>query len=153
VARFLRALRSAVLVESRHGRAAEIAGWSNAASAVAVALLGAAVAWSAMGANAAWLGLGLGALTIMLLRVALTHRVTVWVAAVLGTVTVAALGGSLAWLFAHVIEIPALPPVFAVLGGLVAALAPAASYAQLARRRAESVRDSLIDPISVPYSR
>lgn len=148
--RFLRALRSAIFVESRQGRAAEIAGWSNAASAVAVAAAAVALAWSRLGGHALWLGVATGALTFLLLRLALTHRVTVWIASVLGTLTIAALGGSLTWVFAHVLEMPTLPPIAAVLGALVSSLAPAWSYAQLARRRAESIRDSLIDPVSVP---
>lgn len=151
--RFFRAVYQAIFVASRQGRAAEIAAWSNAAGALAVGGGVAALAWSRMGSGAAWLGLGVGAVTLLLLRLALTHRLTVWVASLLGTLTVAACGGSLTWLFAHVLEMPSVPPVAAVVGALLAALAPAWSYAQLARRRAESIRDSLIDPISVPHSR
>lgn len=148
--RVFRALRSAIFVESRQGRAAEIAGWSNAASAVAVAACAVALAWSRLASNALWLGLATGAITLFLLRLALTNRVTVWIASVLGTLTVAGLGGALTWVFAHVVEMPTLPPIAAVLGAFLASLGPAWSYAQLARRRADSIRDSFIDPISVP---
>ena len=148
--RILRALRSAILVESRQGRAAEIAGWSNAASAVAVAAGAVALAWSRLGSHALWLGLPTGAVALFLLRLALTHRMTVWIAAVLGTLTIAVLGGLLSWVFAHALEMPTVPPIAAAVGALLASLAPAWSYGQLVQRRAESVRDSLIDPVSVP---
>lgn len=151
--RLVRALAHAVFVESRQGRAAEIAAWSNGACAVAIAIGAFALAWPLMHGNAAWLALISGALTLLLLRLALTNRVTVWIASALGTLTVAAAFGSLTWLFAHVIEIPSLPPVAAVLGGLLGALAPAWSYAQLARRRADAIPDSLMEPVSAPFSR
>jgi hypothetical protein len=78
----------------------------------------------------------------------------VWVAAVAGTVTISALGGSVAWLFAHVVDSALAPSIAAVAGALGAALAPAWGYAQLVRRRAEHIRDSLIDPpVSAPTSR
>ena len=152
-ARLLSALRHAIFDESRQGRAAEIAGWSNAASAVVIAAGVGAFTWSRLGLHAVWVGLAVGAITLALLRLALAHRTTVWIASTLGTLTLATLGGSLAWLFAHVLEIPSAPSIAAILGALGAALAPAWSYAQLARRRAEHIRDSLIEPISVPRSR
>lgn len=151
--RIVRALRHAIFDESRQGRAAEIAAWSNGASACAVALGVTVLGWGHAPIHGAWLGLGAGAVTLLLLRLALAHRVTVWIAAVLGTVTIAALGGSLAWLFAHVIEIPSAPRIAGVLGATLAALAPGWSYAKLVRRRADAIRDSLIDPVSVPGSR
>ena len=151
--RVLSALRHAIFDESRQGRAAEIAGWSNAASALAVAGGTTALTWSRIPVHAAWVGLVAGALTLLLLRLALTHRTTVWIASAIGTLTLSALGGSLAWLFAHVLEVAWAPSVAAVVGALLAALPPAWGYAQIARRRAECVRDSLIDPISVPRSR
>ena len=76
-----------------------------------------------------------------------------WIAAGFGTLTIAALGGALAWLFGHAVESPAAPSIAAVLGALFASLGPAWSYAHLARRRAEDVRDSLLAPVSVPHSR
>lgn len=152
--RLVRALHHAVFVESRQGRAAEIAAWANGASACAVALGATALAWSHMAPrHAACLGLGAGAVTLLLLRLALAHRLTVWIASAIGTVTIAALGGSLAWLFAHVLEIAAAPPIAALIGALGAALAPAWGYGQLVRLRAELVRDSLLDPLGDPRSR
>jgi hypothetical protein len=142
-----------VLDESREGRAAEIVAWSNGLSAVAVAAAVTASGWSRFFMHSTWLGLGAGALTLLVLRLALTHRSTVWVAAMLGTLTVAALGGSLAWLFGHVVEMPAAPSIAAVSGALASALPPAWSYAHFARRRASNVRDSLVEPVSVPSSR
>ena len=119
------------------------------AVAVAVTVLG----WERLPVHAAWIGLLAGALALVVLRFALTHRLTVWFAAAVGTLTVAAVGGTLAWLFGHVVEIASAPSIAAVAGALLAALAPAWSYANIARRRAEDVRDSLIDPISAPRSR
>jgi hypothetical protein len=149
----LRRIHHVVFAESREGRAAEIAAWSNGASALAVAAATAGFGWSRFGVHATWLGLGAGIVTLLVLRLALAHRFTVWFAAAIGTLTVAALGGSIAWLFGHVVETPAAPSFAAVLGALAAAAAPAWSYARLARRRASSVRDSLLDPVSVPSSR
>lgn len=151
--RALRAIRHAVFDESRGGRAAEIAAWSNGASAVAIAAAVTALGWERLPVHAAWVGLLSGALALVVLRFSLTHRLTVWFAAAVGTLTVAAVGGALAWLFAHVVEIAAAPSIAAVGGALLAALAPAWSYASIARRRAEDVRDSLVEPVSAPRSR
>lgn len=138
---------------SRGGRASEIAVWSNAASALAVAGGVVALTWPSLNVHAAWIGLGVGALAFIGLRLSLAHRLTVCIAAAFGTLTIAALGGALAWLFGHVLDSPSAPSIAAVLGALVAALAPAWSYAHLARRRGEGRRDSLLEPISVPGSR
>lgn len=146
-------LRHVVLDESREGRAAEIVAWSNGLSAIAVAGAVTAFGWSRFSVHSAWIGLAAGAFALLVLRLALTHRSTVWLAAAVGTSTVAALGGSLAWLFGHAIEVPWLPSIAAAVGALVAALAPASSYAHFARRRASAVRDSLVEPVSVPSSR
>ena len=149
-----RALQHALFHESRQGRAAEVASWSNAASAVAIAAGVTACAWSSLPVHSAWLGLLAGALTFIGLRLTLANRFTVWIAATVGTLTVAALGGGLAWLFAHVLESAAAPSIAAVAGALLAAALPAWSYAHVARRRAEGVRDSLVEPpISAPRSR
>ncbi len=142
-----------MLDESRGGRAAEIAAWSNGASAVIVAAAITVIGWNRLPLHAAWAGLCGGALMLVVLRLALTHRLTVWLAAAAGTLTVAAAGGALAWLFAHVLEEAAAPSIAAVIGALVAALAPAWSYAQIARQRAGDERDSLVEPISAPHSR
>jgi hypothetical protein len=151
--RALRALRHVVLDQSREGRAAEIVAWSNGLGAVAVAGAVTVFGWSRFSVHSAWIGLAAGALALVVLRLALTHRSTVWLAAAVGTTTIAALGGSLAWLFGHVVEVPAVPLIAAALGALLAALAPAWSYAHFARRRASDVRDSLVEPVSVPSSR
>jgi len=90
---------------------------------------------------------------LVVLRLALTHRLTVWFAATVGTLTVAAAAGAFAWLFAHVIEVAAAPSIAAIIGALLASLAPAWSYAQIARQRAGDVRDSLVEPVSAPRSR
>jgi hypothetical protein len=153
LARTLRAIRHAVFDESRGGRAAEIAAWSNGASALAVAAAVTVRGWERLPVHAAWVGLLAGGLTLLALRLALAHRLTVWLAAVAGTLTVAAVGGTLAWLFGHVVETAAAPSIAAVAGALLAALAPAWSYANIARLRAGDVRDSLVDPVSAPRSR
>ncbi|MDB4934386.1 MAG: hypothetical protein JWP87_1358 [Labilithrix sp.] len=142
-----------VFAESREGRAAEIAAWSNGATAVAVALAITVLGWSRLPVHSAWLGLAAGAFTLLVLRLALAHRFTVWFAAVAGTLTIASLGGSIAWVLGHVIETPSAASIAAVVGALLSALAPAWSYSRIAKRRAESVRDSLVDPVSVRSSR
>jgi hypothetical protein len=152
-ARAIRTLRHAVFDESREGRAAEIAAWSNAAAAVSIALAIIVAGWDRLAVHATWLGLVAGAITLVLLRLALTTRLTVWVAALAGTLTVAAIAGVLAWLFGHVVEVAAAPSIAAVAGALLGALAPAWAYADIARRRASDVRDSLVDPVSAPRSR
>jgi hypothetical protein len=153
VGRALRTLGHAIFDESRGGRASEIAAWSNGASALGVAIAVTTLGWDRLPVNAAWAGLVVGALTLAGLRLALVHRFTVWVAAVVGTLTVAAIGGTLAWLLGHLVELAAAPPIAALAGALLAAVAPAWSYANIARRRADDVRDSLVEPISVPRSR
>lgn len=153
VRRVARAADHIVFDASRQGRAAEIAAWSNAASAFGVALGTTALLWTRFGGNAAWLGLVAGAVTLLVLRLALAHRYTLWFSAVVGTLTTASLGAAVAWLFGHVVEAPVAPSLAAVLGAVLAALAPAWAYSQLAQRRGSSDRDSLIDPISVPSSR
>ena len=119
------------------------------AIAAAVTVLG----WERLPVHAAWVGLLGGVLVLVVLRLALTHRLTVWLAAFVGTLTVAAVGGALAWLFGHLAPLESAPSIAAVAGALLAALAPAWSYASIARRRAEDVRDSLVEPISAPRSR
>ena len=151
--RALRAVDHAIFDASRVGRAGEIAAWSNAASALAVALGATALLWTEFAYSAGWFGLGAGVVSLVLLRLALTHRFTVWLSACAGTLTIAALGSSVAWLFGHMVEAPWAPSVAAVLGGVLAAVLPAWAYSQLARRRANAERDSLIDPVSVPSSR
>jgi hypothetical protein len=153
LARVVRALRHAIFDESRGGRAGEIAAWSNAASAVTIGAAIAALGWNRLPFHAAWAGVTGAVLMLVVLRLALTHRSTVWFAAVLGTLTVAAGGGAFAWLFGHVLELSAAPSIAAVAGAVVAALAPAWSYASIARQRAGDVRDSLVEPISAPRSR
>ena len=150
---FGRAVHHGVFDASRVGRASEIAAWSNAASAFAVALGTTALLWTRFATNAAWLGLLAGALALLVLRLALAHRYTVWISAAVGTLTLSSVGGALGWIFGHVVETPSAPSVAAVLGALLAALAPAWAYSQLAKRRASGARDSLIDPISAPTSR
>ncbi|MDB5216982.1 MAG: hypothetical protein JWO86_4909 [Myxococcaceae bacterium] len=152
-ARAVRSIRHAIVDESRGGRAAEIAAWSNGATAVGVGLAISVLGWERLAIHAAWLGLAGAVLMLVVLRLALTHRLTVWVAAVAGTLSVAALSGSLAWLFAHVVENAEAPSIAALAGALLGALAPAWGYAHIARCRANDVRDSLVDPVSGPHSR
>lgn len=152
--RFLRAVHHAIFHESREGRAAEVIAWSNGATGLAFGMLVAWLAWGRGPTPALGLGLATAALAFCALRLALANRYTVWVAGVLGTTTIAALGGTLAWVFAHLFEsLPALPAIAAAVGGALAASAPGWSYAQLARHRSDDVRDSLVSPVSVPHSR
>jgi hypothetical protein len=145
LSRSLRKLHHIVFTASRDGRSSEIAAWSNAAAAL---LLGA----GAFALTRSWpFGIGLAVVSFVLLRGALTHRLTVWVAASLGTLAIGGLGGALAWLFAHVIEQPAVPSIAAVIGAVTSATLPAWAYANLGHRRARHERDSLLDPI--PLSR
>ncbi len=147
VARSFRKLHHVVFHASREGRASEIAAWSNAL--VSVALGGGAFVWTH-----SWpFTVCVPILVFVLLRAALTHRVTLWIAGVLGTCSVAAAAGGLAWLFGHVIEIPSVPLIAAVVVAIGSATVPAWAYRRLAQRRAENVRDSLIDPVSIPSSR
>ena len=145
--RILRAVHHGIFHASREGRVAEIVGWSNAAVALAAAVVTFLGTSSWALSAAAFVGL------FALLRLALSHRVTVWIAAILGTVAVASAGGALAWVFAHVIESPAAPPAAAVLGALATGVLPGWAYAQLARLRADAVPDSLIEPVSARSSR
>lgn len=142
------------MVESREGRAAEVIAWSNGATALGVGGLVGWLTWSHGVTLSLGLGLGAAAVAFCALRLSLANRYTMWIAAALGTFSMAAIGGTLAWVFSHLFEsIAALPAIAAVAGGFLAALAPGWSYAQLARHRLENVRDSLIHPISIPHSR
>lgn len=140
--RLLRAVHHAIFHESREGRAAEIVAWSNAAAA-----LGAGAQAFVLDCSPA-ASLAIAVLAFLLLRVALLHRVTVWIAAAFGTVAIAGAAGGIAWLFAHVIEHPAAPPIAAGAAGVLAAIVPTCAYVRLAKRRAENVPDSLIEPVS-----
>lgn len=144
--RVLRFLHHLVFDASRAGRSSEVAAWSNGLAALGLG-------GGAYALTRSWPGaIGVVVLVFVLLRGALAHRHTVWIPACLGTLTVAAIGGGLAWLFGHVIEVPAAPSIAAVLGAFLSALAPAWAYATLAQRRTRAIRDSLIDPVSVPPS-
>lgn len=146
VARVLRLLDHAIFDASRHGRVAEITGWSNAFASLG---LGGLVYLL----TSSWqVAVGTPIVAFILLRIALVNRHTVWIAASLGTLAVSGLAGFLTWLFAHVAEIPWLPSVAAVIVALASATVPAWAYGRLAQRRTSHIRDSLIDPVSVPSS-
>jgi hypothetical protein len=136
IRRALRSIHHAIVYESSAGAASEIAAWANVVPAVAAG----AGAWLASSSSAVALGCAL--VVYVALRLALANRVTVWIAATLGTLGVAAAGGALAWLFAHAVEHPSAPPIAAVAGALASAAAPAWAYAQIARRRLDDVPDS-----------
>jgi hypothetical protein len=145
--RAYRSIHHAVFHASREGRAAEIVGWSNLVASVGLGV-------GAFVRTHAWLAfVVVTAGTLVLLRLALTHRVTVPVAGLVGTVAVAATGGGLCWVLAHVIEsIPSAPMIAAALGALASAVLPVWGYRRIAHLR-EHTRDSLVDPVSVPSSR
>lgn len=147
LSRALRRLHHAIFYASRDGRSAEIAAWSNAVASLGIGVATFFVMHS-------WpFAICLPLIAFVLLRLALVHRLTIWIAASFGTLAVSGLAGALVWLFAHVIEIPSAPSIAAVIGAVAAATLPAGAYARLAQRRAEDVRDSLVDPVSVPPSR
>lgn len=146
VGRLLRLLDHAIFDASRQGRVAEITGWANAFASLELGGL-VYLLTSSWQVAVATLVVAFG-----LLRIALVHRHTLFVAASLGTLAVSGLAGFLAWLFAHVAEIPWLPSVAAVIVAIASATVPAWAYAQLAQRRTNHIRDSLIDPVSVPSS-
>jgi hypothetical protein len=133
-------LRQSFEYESRDGRAAEVAGWSNALAAIA---MGGAVVWQ----HGTWAAAGATILVAFLaLRLALTNRVTVWLAAAVGTLTVGGATGALAWLFGHVAELAWVPPIAGLVVGVAAAALPAWAYTQIARQRLADVPDSLLEP-------
>lgn len=142
----LRAARHAIIYESRAGRAAEIAGWSNALTAV---LAGAGALYATRGVA---LSATVLVATFVALRVALAHRWTVWVAAALGTVAVGTAFGALAWLFAQLLETPSAPTTAAILCAVGSAVLPASAYARVARLRADEAPDSLVRKPSTPPS-
>jgi hypothetical protein len=142
-----RAMHHVVFHASREGRAAEIVGWSNV---VASLVLGGAIFARTRHAG---LSVAVAVVALLLLRLALANRVTVRIAAVLGTVAVAAMGGGASWVLAHVLEsVPSAPIVAAVIGTALSAVMPVWAYGRIAHLR-EHTRDSLIDPVSVPSSR
>jgi len=146
--RAYRNIHHAIFHASREGRCAEIAFWSNTAACF---LLGAGTFY----VTQSWVvGVAIAAAMFILLRIAIANRFTVWIAASFGTLAVSALGGALAWLFAHVIESSATAPsIAAVAGAVVSATVPAWAFGRLAQRRQEAIPDSLVEPISVPSSR
>jgi len=131
-------MRRLVLDRSRHGRAAEIVGWSNATAA-----------FLAAGATGVRTRAPLGALLTFVvafasLRLMLAHRRTIGVAAMAGSVAVAATTGGLAWLFAHLVDAPGFADAMAVVGAVVGGAVPAWAYADLAAKRHARVPDSLV---------
>jgi hypothetical protein len=146
VRRVLRAIHHSVFHESSAGRAAEVVAWSNAAAALGIGAQGVVLGLS-LAASA-----GIAIFAFVLLRLALLHRVTVWIAAAFGTIAVAGAAGGLAWLFAHCIEIDAAPAIAAACAGVLASILPTRAYVKLARSRERDVPDSLVDPISARSS-
>lgn len=134
-----RAVVRAFVYESSGGAAAEVVGYANALPALAAA----AGAWAL--ASTAWIAIVAGLVVYALLRLALAHRITIWIAAVLGTLAVAALVGVLAWVFAHFVEAPWAPPLGAVLGVLAGGALPGWAYGRLIVARMNDVPDSLIE--------
>lgn len=141
----LRWLHALVFASSREGRAAEIVGWSNGLASLALGI--ALAAW----ARAPWALAGLAALVLfVLLRLALAHRVTVWIAALAGVLTTAAVGGGVGWVLGHAIESWAFAPALAAASGALAVAGPTAwAFSRYLRRRAEDAPDSLVDPVSL----
>jgi hypothetical protein len=138
----------AVAFESRQGRAAEVAGWSNALASLGFGVLAFRCGLGEAASVAALV------VSFALLRLAMAHLATLPLAALAGTLAVAGGGGLLAWTFGHVVETePAAPSVAGIVGALASALAPAWAYATVARHRRQHVPDSLLSPISVPSSR
>ncbi len=139
-----------VFAGSREGRAAEIVGWSNALTSLAIGVGLAAVA------HAPWALAALSALvTFVLLRVGMASRKTAWVVALLGVTCVGATGGAVGWLLGHIVESWTYAPTALALVVSAAVVAPAGwAYARFLRRRADDVPDSLVDPVSLsPQSR
>ena len=139
--RILRFLHHVVFHASRAGRAAEVCGWANALAALG---FGGGVYWLLQSIPGA---ICTAIISFVLLRAALANRVTLWLAAACGSLAVSTTAGALVWVFAHVIEHPAVPPILAVASAITSATLPAWSYAQLARHREEGP-DSLLDPVS-----
>ncbi len=145
--RFLRWLYYTVFAASDDGRPFEVAVWSNALASVGVGALTFHTIHS-------WApAIALGIVVFVLLRIALTHRVAIGLAAFAGILAVAGAGGGLAWLFAHLSERADVPTIAAALGAFTAAVVPAWAYAKLAARRWNGVPDALIEPVSIPPSR
>lgn len=142
----LRAIHHAFVFESRHGRAAEIVGWSNALAAVV------AGASAFRGLDLALLpSFAVTVVAFALLRVAMVHRFTLGLAALAGTLSVAAAAGVLAWTLGHVVEAYAWAPhALGIVSALTSALAPAWAYASVAAHRRQQVPDSLLTPLSGP---
>lgn len=133
--------------ESRAGRAAEVTAWANAIASLAVGV-------GAFALFHGWLvALGIAIAFFALLRVALTHRIAIWISAAFGTASVAAMGGVVAWLFSHVVDRPYVPIVAGVLGAIFAGLVPGWGYFALARRHADEIPDSLLDAFHARASR
>lgn len=143
MSRWLRGVRNALVYESREGRAAEIAGWANFCSSALFAAAG------YYATHAVSFAIAAGLASLVSLRLALAHRTTVRFAAAIGTVAVATVGGALAWLFAHALESWAAPPLAGALGAILGGALPARAYAQIAKRRAEDVPDSLLTSASL----
>ena len=151
--RALRFVHHSIFHESRGGRAAEIIAWSNSASALAIGAGMTYLAWPRHGVTAFLFGLLGTLIAFVVLRLSLASRNAVWGAAALGTITIGALGGGFAWVFAHVVDgWTALPPIAGALGAIAAGAVPALSYAKVIRLRQDEVQDSLIEPVSVPHS-
>lgn len=144
--RTFRLVYRGLFYESQNGRAAEIAAWSNALAALGLG----AVAY--LGAHSWILALVVAPLAFVGLRVSLVNRKTLWIAAVFGTLAVAGAAGGMGWLFGHLAEARAVPPIACALAALGAGLVPAWAFSKLATIRAVT-RDSLIDASSVPSSR
>ena len=143
---FWRGLHHSIFHESSSGRAAEVVAWSNAAAA-----LGAGAQAFILGSSLAVAG-AIAAFAFVALRLALLNRWTVWIAAAFGTVAIAGAAGGLAWLFAHVVELEAAPPIAAAAAGVLAAIVPTRAYVKLARSREANVPDSLVEPVSARES-
>src|SRR5690242_4219116 len=86
IANLIRSIHHAIFHASREGRSAEVAAWSNAVASLGLG------AGAFMLAHSWPLALVVATFSFVLLRVALAHRLTVWVAASFGTLAVSAVG-------------------------------------------------------------
>src|SRR5262245_5860140 len=81
LSRVLRGIHHAIFHASREGRSSEIVGWSNALASL---VMGGGLFYLVR----SWpLALALVVVAFVLLRVALTNRSTIWIAAAAGTLT------------------------------------------------------------------
>ena len=144
--RFKHRVARLIFTESAEPFASEIIGYTNAGISLTlflVLVIGTVLGWAPSA--------GISLAAFVLLRLALENRVTLWVAAVVGTSFVTAVGAGIGWMLGQVFETADAPIALAIASAILASILPVVAYRRFIMRGSDDIGRESILP-SVPSS-